>query len=446
MRSCAVTAAVLAFGTSLTGCAATTTTNKVAVDYNRFFARSRDEVLVTNILRASAREPLQFSTMGTVTGGVRNSGAITIPFTNLIGGTSGLTISPSATLNDSINPNITIVPLGDKEFTEGILKPVSLDTLNYFFNQGWDPEMILPLVVGGIICKTGEERKLILNRGIRHKDGALIVDSSYDKFIKLFATAPRLPIKSKGEGTSAVIRLPTKDGIALLKDGIKDRKIDAIVPVMGADGVPTAEVLVTVVKPAGSEIRIGEDPSEICKQPGAPVGRPADDDPGIAPLRYPLEETAPPAAIAQAKSIGRHRRVPAPADKAAPKLEAFAVLRSVESIIYFLGETQRDMWQSEAGCGGSGAWPYYSRYRPETGAQSLIVLRLERACTRLPIAYPAFALTKFNDNYYYVRRAADSDPLDRSLTTLTFLNELIALQVSGSTITSSAPVIAVGAR
>src|SRR5436309_8974651 len=111
MRGLRFAATVLAFGTCLTGCAATTTTNKVAVDYNRIFASSRDEVLVNNILRASAREPLQFSTMGTVTGGVRNSGSITIPFTNLIGGKEGLTISPSGTLNDGINPAVTIVPL-----------------------------------------------------------------------------------------------------------------------------------------------------------------------------------------------------------------------------------------------------------------------------------------------------------------------------------------------
>ena len=69
-------AIVIAVFTSLEACAATTPTSKVAVDYDRIFAKAQNEVLVTNILRASEREPLQFSTMGSVTGGVRNTGAM----------------------------------------------------------------------------------------------------------------------------------------------------------------------------------------------------------------------------------------------------------------------------------------------------------------------------------------------------------------------------------
>jgi hypothetical protein len=434
MRSCRVAAAALAFGTCLGGCAATTTTNKVAVDYNRFFAQSRNEVLVTNILRASAREPMQFSTMGTVTGGVRNSGSITVPFTNLIGGTSGLTISPSATLNDSINPNITIVPLADKEFTEGILKPVSLDTLAYFLNQGWDPELILPLVVGGIICKRGKQSWLVLNRGQRHDDnGELIPNSRYDKFTAMFAGAPRLPIQPKGEATKDTIRMPTKDGIALLKDGIGNgRKIDSIQPVRDSHGQLTAEVDIVVSKAAGSQLA-GLNPTSVCEEAGSPVAASVEHDPSVVPLSF----------VASAPTQEQR------SSHDASPLEGQAILRSVESIIYFLGETQRDMWQSEAGCGyaGNASWPYYDRYRPERPAgERLILLRLERACSRLPIDRPAFVQTKFNDQYYFVRRSADAGRTDRSLTTLSFLNELISLQVSGSTITSTAPVIAVGAR
>src|SRR5205823_1224423 len=104
------------------------------VGYNGIFAKSRDEVLVTNILRASAREPLQFSTMGTVTGGVSPTGQVELPFSHIFA-KDGLKL----TLKDEINPAVTIVPLADKDFTASILNPVSLSTMNYFLNQGWDP-------------------------------------------------------------------------------------------------------------------------------------------------------------------------------------------------------------------------------------------------------------------------------------------------------------------
>jgi hypothetical protein len=428
MHGWRLAAAVLAFGTFLPGCAATTTTSKVAVDYNRIFAQSRNELLVTNILRASAREPMQFSTMGTVTGGVRNTGSLTIPFTNLIGGKDGLTISPSTTLNDGINPQVTIVPLGDKEFTEGILKPVSLDTLSYFFNQGWDPELILPLVVGGVVCERGDDRWLVLNRGERHNSA----DPIYNKFVDLFASAPRLPIQPQGPATDKTVRMPAKEGLAILKDGLGSGRKVTITPVLAKGGEPTADVKVTISESQRSVLVIGSYPSVVCDKPA----------PGVAPPP-PVDVST----LTEMISALPPSQTPATAPSNIPPIKAYALLRSVESIIYFLGETQRDIWEHFDECAAAGAdWPYYTRTRPGRGPENFVLLRIEKACGNEPVAFRTFVQTRFNNHHYYVRRSEDAGRSDRSLTTLTFLSELIALQISGSTITSTAPIIAIGAK
>lgn len=438
MRSWFSVAAVAAFG--LCGCAATTTTNKVAVDYNRFFQRSRDEVLVDNILRAAAREPLQFSTMGTVTGGVRNSGSISLPLANLIGGKDPFGISPGVTVNEGVNPAVTIVPLADKDFTAGILTPVSLDTMNYFLNQGWDPELILTLTVGGVVCDTGKAKTLVLNRGQLYdydNEGRPVGPSAYDAFRRMFSHTPALPIQQVGEPETSVVRMSAKDALALLKDGVgKDRKVQSIKPVTGGKD-PGSTVDVTIVKPAEAEL-LGLDPSEVCSLPGLPVTIP-DKKPSNSLEFAALPSGAQPSGRGEGGTGG---------------LKAYAVLRSVESIIYFLGETQRDNWRRIA-CGqavpASQTWPDYDRRwlndpRAERKLESLTLLRIDRWCGVTPPEFRAFVETKFDDGYYYVRRSTDALPTDRTMTTLTFLDELIALETTQSTITSSAPTVTIGAQ
>ena len=441
MRSWFSAAFVAAFGIALGGCAATTPTNKVAVNYNRFFQTSRDEVLVDNILRAAAREPLQFSTMGTVTGGVRNSGSISFPLANLIGGKDPFTLSPGISVNEGINPAITIVPLADKDFTAGILTPVSLDTLNYFLNQGWDPELILTLTVGGVVCDTGKSKTLVLNRGQQYDydvSGKAVGPSAYGAFRRMFSRTPALPIQTVGEPETSVVRMSAKDAMGLLKDGVgKDRKVQSIKAVSDGKTDPGSMVDVAIVKPAEAQL-VGLDPTEVCSLPGLPITIP-DKKPSDSVQFAPLSSQA-------AATQGRGGE---PAG-----LKAYAVLRSVESIIYFLGETQRDRWR-RTGCGqaspASDTWPDYDRRwlndpRAEQKLESLTLLRIDKWCGVTPPEFRAFVETKFDDGYYYVRRSGDASPTDRTMTTLTFLDELIALETSQSTITSSAPTVTIGAQ
>lgn len=405
--------AVVALGAAVGGCAATTPTSKVAVDYNRIFAKARNEVLVTNILRAAEREPLQFSTMGSVTGGVRNNGFMDLTIPSLIG--RGATIlSPEFNVTEGINPAVSIVPLSNKEFTEGILKPVTTDEIDYFINQGWDQELVLELVVGGIVCPDG---RVVFSHG-DPSPGA-----GYDRFATMFASADRFPIQEVEKPDPKIIRMAASEAVDVMKNGVgSGRKVEKIDPVMDK-GHSTGLVDVTIDSTPTDQMT-GLRTASVCSAPAA-TGKPRPQVPsesllGIAPVNG--------------------------------QPQGKIILRSVESIIFFLGETQWWRWSKGLDCVNREAdtgWPYYARVRDVDGVprmQHLTVLKVNKTCGRNAVPARTFVQTHFNDEDFYLLRQADAGESDRSLSTLSLLSELIALQTSESTISAGAPLITVGTK
>ena len=402
-------AVVFACGLVVSACAATTPTSKVAVDYNRIFAKARNEVLITNILRASAEEPLQFSTMGSVTGGVRNTGLVNLTIPSLIG--RGATIlSPEFTVNEGINPNVSIVPLSNKEFTEGIMKPVTLDEMNYFINQGWDQELVLELAIGGIVCPNGD---VVFSRGRPSSE------ANYDGFARMFANTDRFPIQMVSKSNPKIVRMSASDALAIMKNGVGAGRTVEVKPVID-NGRPTQLADVTIDSEPTEQLT-GLRTDSVCPSGSKQTGRK-----NVRPDQKLVEI---------AKLDGKE--------------QGKVILRSVEAIIYFLGETQYWRWHDH-GCGpAADPWPYYYRKRVVNGAlhiEQLSLMRLNKVCPGRPAPVRIFAQTHFNDDTYYMLRQADEADFDRSLSTLSLLNELIALQTSESTIAAGAPIIAIGSR
>lgn len=441
----------LAISTCLGGCAATTTTNKVAIDYNRVFAKSRDEVLVTNILRAAAREPMQFSTMGTVTGAVRNNGSITIPFTNLIGGTGGLTISPSTTLNDGINPVVNIVPLGDKDFAEGILKPVPIQMVTYFLGEGWDPQLIMMMAVGAIQCSPD---RIVRNSGAPPSDPG----SHYDDFAKLFNVRQVSTRKIDGK-YFATIRMSGKDSMSYIKDGVgDDYHVDSVTPVSGDPNT----VDVKIMEAQRTEI-VGLDVDRFCRDiaaEDAATGETVTPAPTVAqadgtPSAPQARGKGPPQGQAAQQQAAVHE-VRQEGRISVADSNAKVILRSVESMLYYLGQTHR--YRNEADPG----WPWYLRQRRYYDRQQqkfvdttekITMLNIVRSGS-VPIASDVYMRTTFDGVNYYIPRAQEppsSTPCsgqqcDRTLSTLSFLTALISLQTNPSSVSSATPVVNVGPR
>ena len=147
-----IAAALLSASTlGLGACSHAGNLGAMATDYNRAVARARSEQVLLNVLRASAREPLQFTAIGEISGSVNRSIGIDTVASNLLAGGRDA-ISSTLSLGASTGPLVRIAPLSSREFTDGFLRPITPEVLHLFISQGWDGEFLLPLVVGSYSC------------------------------------------------------------------------------------------------------------------------------------------------------------------------------------------------------------------------------------------------------------------------------------------------------
>lgn len=139
-----------ALGALFSGCTTVGETKKGAVSFNRVFADARNEILLLNILRASDGAPQQFSTASNVTGAMRPQFNVTGELANLAESFRDV-FKPSGSVGFR-NPQVTITPLETKEFREGMMKPIELGVVDQLLKSGWDPRVVLNLVISTPIC------------------------------------------------------------------------------------------------------------------------------------------------------------------------------------------------------------------------------------------------------------------------------------------------------
>lgn len=398
---------------ALGGCAVTKSTEDIVLDYNKSFAATRNEMLLLNVLRSAAREPMQFSTMGQVQGTIGNGGQLTIPINNLIGGKN--IISPSLQLTDSVNPQVAIIPLASKEFAEGILRPIKTDTLQLFMHNGWDPQFLLPLVVGGVVCPDG---RLLHNSG-EYLDfqGSRRSSDAFRRFFKRAAQTISIKSGHVEKPVRYTFTLGAKEALAALKDGAGTGY--AVVEVKDlADGQKSV-----TVESARTQVVSGVDVDLLCNDLAdvsrSPEGLQPDysDLPGAVEIRNRGSETFPGCCRAEAgRRPGR------------------LVFRSAASIIHYLGESHRVRFKESTVDRDS--LLYTNAYGDEQ-----VLFRADWGLTN---DRKAVSVT-FHGQPFYVR-AVDlrrGEGPDRTLKTLSFLDQLIALQINESAIRGAASIFAV---
>lgn len=116
-----------------------------AVDYNRAVANSNDKILLLNIIRASKGRPLHFTRIGKISGSFQNTfdNELEVPF----GGqaTNKFVLTPTVTIDSEAS--FDIQPLNGKNFWQGLLKPLDMKHLAYFWNQGETKELLVHLMI-----------------------------------------------------------------------------------------------------------------------------------------------------------------------------------------------------------------------------------------------------------------------------------------------------------
>jgi hypothetical protein len=154
---------------SLCGCAIIDNYSGRAVDYNLQAEQAQQEVLLLNIVRASLRRPMQFTSVQSLTGSASISGGVSggvagtkqVPwvsrFLNMspagqaVGTNSALSSisvgNVSGTANLGGTATFTVPVLDTQEFYQGILTPLGLQGVDYYIQQGFPPEMLFDLFV-----------------------------------------------------------------------------------------------------------------------------------------------------------------------------------------------------------------------------------------------------------------------------------------------------------
>jgi hypothetical protein len=158
---------ILALGTAAsltTACAFSPQLQRVAVDHDQMVAKTEDELMLRNILRARFRYPLHFTTITEVSGDAQLSVGASIgaglPGTavsrsyNAARGVTGYAendgaFSASPNINGSLTtrPSFRAAVLATEKFQRGLQQPIAGELLAYYLDAGWRDELLMSLFV-----------------------------------------------------------------------------------------------------------------------------------------------------------------------------------------------------------------------------------------------------------------------------------------------------------
>lgn len=371
----------------LSACSSIQPSDKAAVDYNRAFARARDEVHVLNVLRASQQQPLQFSTISTVHGAVKSGASIKLPFTNIIAGGAD-SISPELTITNR-NPLVTILPLASKEFVLGVSQPIAPSTIDHLLNQGWKREVVLPLVIRGVVCGN----RVFINEG-EDKD----LDAAFGD---VFRAAENFGVSEMGANEDkpvATLRMQGKDAMTFIKDGVgTGREIRSVSAVK--DDPAQVELAVHKTKKVAF---VGLKLDTICTTKAATL----------------TSENA------ETNITGYF-----------PAGQNGVITRSVQNIFRYLGNLHRHNLAAQL---ESCSLPEGGEDVPKAG---LFILRHNCEATSAP-PYSVVSTT-FQDRIFYVPPIRRTNPGDNTLEALSVLSQLIDLQTNEASLRTSTPFVAI---
>jgi hypothetical protein len=152
---------------SLAGCAIVDQYGGRAVEYNLQAEKAQQQNLLLNIIRASLRRPMQFTGLTSITGTASASTSVTGGYTNVhqtplislfgltppnsstaiartVTGTGGGTASMSG------GPTFTVPVLDTQEFYQGILAPLTPQVIDYYVKQGYHPQILFSMFVSSV--------------------------------------------------------------------------------------------------------------------------------------------------------------------------------------------------------------------------------------------------------------------------------------------------------
>lgn len=170
------TAAIVA-GLALSGCALRPQLARVAVDHNAMVAQTEDELTLLNIVRAKERFPMHFTTITALRGNATLTAGAEAGFSLPTGGgetvfdllgkvsssktTVGVeTITPKLSGSISTNPSFDVAVLNNEKFQRGIQQPLKPEMIEFILQQGWRDDLLMALLIERIDVVAAEDGDL----------------------------------------------------------------------------------------------------------------------------------------------------------------------------------------------------------------------------------------------------------------------------------------------
>jgi len=446
----------------LAGCAAVDSFSSRAMTYNQQAETIKESQLMLNVMRSAYREPLQFTDFTQVTGQATVSGtaAFTLPF-NPSPPTFGHadTALPAATLSGT--QAFTVANLDTQEFYEGILSPIPITSIDYYLEQGFPEALLLTLVISRVDIESGKNSRVSFYNVPSGKD--------FLNFEGLVAAFRDLGVRSEVARTLTNVGPPIPAGdiaslraLAPLAEGAVLKRFTPasdpdLTPSERADLARRGVSEYFRLQQTSEQSRFcidtnAETPADLSAASGMLVGL------GVLPVGDQIEGLpTTPASAALDDAAARCGASPYVRMKAAEQNGytqptsrfALAVLtaggahetvtlridltvRSVEGIIYYLGELARG--ELDIGGGGMGSAPIV-----QTGAgSSQVLFRVRQNCTGLGAEIDAV----YDGSRYCV--SIDPSGADRSSQVMEIVLQLLALNTSAKTLPAPSVITVLG--
>jgi hypothetical protein len=159
---------------TLTGCALVDPVDSRYDTIGRSLAKSRNELIFLNLVRASHDYPLSFITVANVTPSQSNTSTLALP--SFLLGPSPRNVEPVFTpgrdvaLSSSVASNTTAISTNfsvatqeTSAFYDGFLKPIDLETLDDFVRQDYSRELLFWLFTDSVEMDYRDGPKLLFN-------------------------------------------------------------------------------------------------------------------------------------------------------------------------------------------------------------------------------------------------------------------------------------------
>jgi hypothetical protein len=372
-----------------------------STDYNLIVEKVQNEVLLLNIVRASKRYPMYFTGFSALRGNMAysfGSGSMTVPFGRVGTGLDGAySIAPSVSFTN--NPNFDVVVWDAKEFSSGLMAPVTMETIDYYLQQGWPREILWHLFV---------------NRIQIAEDGKSVTLNNYP------------PNKAEFDKFKTYLR-------AIIDCRMEDEEVtENIGPKIPASRAGDLEQLIEVQK-SGLKLADNQDGTyQLTSRSTLPYFNCGGSLLGAG--AGPGAERGPAAKRYRLNIAKRIEGDALPAQGPGAAITIF--VRSPEAILYYLGEivraeTGKDGFTPEIGLGGCG---------PDSHVPLFVA-------TTAPEARPGAAVTvDYEGVPYSIPRSDANDRChsDGSMHVLSLISELIAQQESASTAPVTGVVTVIG--